>query len=455
MARRKSDPDRQKPRIVSPEPWTDEPEEAGRQDARPSAEGEGGGGETDDIVDEAFRWSRAGDEEEPMPAPPPLSEADEPAPPSESSSETVSAPSWTSVEPVPDASESEETPSAEDEEAPSPADEEVSRRRPLLSPEDLAKLVPLSSDEELLARGADNPFNRPDAPALPSTLVDEQMRKRIEIQITTEDLQELEAEVTRLYRAVEEKLSSSKALTYEALKKLNEARVILLAQPGLFPVAETRVEEVKVLLNRVTRSERDADKYAWRIFAYNALWLTILIGLAMADRFLALWVLDAGVTPPYELPLVSDAGRPVPLTMAMYFLPWFCMIWGGIGGAIGSLYTLRTYVSEREFDSEYVIHYYAHAPMGAVLGAVVYFMFIGGFFVVGAVSQTADLTNPAQQVLTASSPLLILIALSFGLVQQAVYQMIDRVIRTVTGAAQQEEAQEASPEQPTTTGESE
>lgn len=455
MARRESDADRQDPHVVPPEPWSETEEPAP----------ETGADEQDSAVDEAFDWSRVQDEETPMPPPPSMSEeapSVSPPPTEESESTTVEAPSWTNVEPVVAEPDVPEPPSAEETVAPeeseveptSPEDtdidtaSDVSRRRPLLSPEDLASISPaeMAPFRGLVVR----PFGDEDVEPI-DVEIDEPLRQEIAARVTRKQLNQLMLEVTELYNAVEEQVSSSKELSHEAMKKLNEARTLLMSQPGLFPVAELRIEQARVLLRRAENSERDADRYQLPIFLYNAVWLVALLALAVFDRALAIGLFNRGITPPFELPLVAENGREIGLTMAMYFAPWFCMIWGGIGGAIGSLYTLRTYVADREFDHEYIIHYFAHAPMGAVLGAVVYFLFISGFFVVGAVTQASDLTNPVQQVLTATSPLLILIALSFGLVQQAVYAMIDRVVRTVMGASEDEEDEEDTPVQPAST----
>lgn len=448
MARSESDANHENPRVVPPEPWTEE------EPATRSLDDDAG-----DVVDEAFDWSRGTDDDDmPMPPPPPMTEeesTESPPPPEDPSSpeegpatNTVPAPSWTSVEPIvtePPAGEST-TASTGDADAVSPSDLDVGRHRPVTEPQSLTRVEPADIDWEAVEAMRALERWDPDAEELEpiDVDIDEDTRKKIAERVAAEQLKTLNSEVSRLYDAVEEHLSSSKKLSHEALRKISEARRILLSEPGLFPLAELRVEEARVMLRRAENSERDADTHASRIFAFNMAWVFILLALAIFDRGIAQWFRDGlGIAPPFAVPLTEN-GTTVQLTMAMYFLPWFCMIWGGIGGAIGALYRLRTYIADREFDQEYVIHYYAHAPMGAVLGAVVYFMFIGGFFVVGAVSQTTELTNPAQQVLTATSPLLILIALSFGLVQEAVYEMIDRVVQTVMGTAEADEEEESA-----------
>ncbi|MDQ7030875.1 MAG: hypothetical protein Q9O62_14425 [Ardenticatenia bacterium] len=350
----------------------------------------------------------------------------------------MEAPQWNEVEtaspepdePIPDADVSvavdeglpaEKAPLTEDVDTLSP-------RRRLLTP---AELAHVAADVDVAEVPIFERPEGPDAPLMP--VVDEELRRRIAQQITAEDLAFLDEEISRLYREVEERLSRIPELSARALQKLNEARIILMGDPSRFPIAELRVEEVRVLLKQVEQSEADAGKYAGRFFLYNILMLAIFLGLAILDRMIAMWLVSRGITPPFELPLQTDTGRLIPLTMAMYFAPWYCMIWGGIGGTIGSMYVLRKYVSNRQFDRGYNVHYWAHPIMGAVLGAIVYYLFVGGFFIVGAISQTDVLLDPAQRVLTATSPMLILIALAFGLVQYEAYKMLYRILKAVTG----------------------
>lgn len=411
------------PRIVEPVPWTEEP-------TSPLSE------EAADIVDQAFPWPRGADEDEPMPSlpeePETALEPESPPPEAETpeSSSTIPTPSWSTVESGSPPEEAEGVPQAAEEE---PVAETLSPRRRLLTPAELARIstgIQVTEVPEI--------FDRPQGPdTLAPVATDEEMRIRIAQQITAEDLSYLDEQISRLYRKVEERLSRIPELSNRALQRLNEARTILLGDPGRFPEAELRVEEVRVLLRRVEASEQDAAIYARRFFVYNVIMLAFFLSLAIFDRAIAAWLVNRGITPPFPLPLKTAAGEEIPLSMVMYFAPWYCMIWGGIGGAIGSLYVLRTYVSRREFDREYNVHYWAHPIMGAVLGAIVYFLFVGGFFVVGAISQSETLLNPTQQVLTATSPLLILIALAFGLVQQEAYKMLYRVVKTVTGSKEE------------------
>lgn len=283
------------------------------------------------------------------------------------------------------------------------------------------------------------PVERPQPQPIQAYPVDTKQEAIIASQITQEMRMALLQEIRRLYDEVEEKLSVSRDLSTQALQKLNEAQTIVLAEPGRFPEAELRVKEVRILLRRAEESERAAAKHAKPLFAFNIAVLAFFFALAIFDRAIAEWLAAHGVDPLYPQPLTDAQGNPVPMSMAMYFLPWNTMVWGGIGGAIGALYTLRNYVAHREFDPLYNIHYWAHPLMGAALGAIVYFLFVGGFFVVESIVQTTQLLDPAQRVITATSPVLSLIALAFGLWQSAVYKTLMRVVDSVTGGSKEEQ----------------
>ncbi|RME09352.1 MAG: hypothetical protein D6802_12315 [Ardenticatenia bacterium] len=294
-----------------------------------------------------------------------------------------------------------------------------------------------------------NPFEpaeRIQPKPIPAYPVDSRQEAIIARQITNEMRMALLQEIQHLYDEVEQKLSVNRDLSTEALKKLNEAQTIVLAEPGRYPEAELRVKEVRILLRRAEESERAAAKHAKPLFAFNIGVLVFFFALAIFDHAIAKWLAAHGVDPLYPQPLTDSQGNPIPMSMAMYFLPWNTMVWGGIGGAIGALYTLRNYVAHREFDPLYNIHYWAHPLMGAALGAIVYYLFVGGFFVVESIVQTAQLLDPAQRVITATSPVLSLIALAFGLWQSAVYKTLMRVVDSVTGGSKDEEEERVAAE---------
>lgn len=312
------------------------------------------------------------------------------------------------------------------------------------------RLTPLGSTEEIVtksilnAAGEIDPFGRGTiVPVVPTKLSDE-ARAQVRRNVTQEMVDELSREVKELFQGVERDLSSNRALANEALQKLNEARTILLSDRGLYPDAELRVEQVKVMLRQSKTSVAEAQKYAGVLVGLNVIMILVLLALLVFDRAIAQTLVNRGVSPGFPLPLTTDNGRVIPLSMVMYFLPWYTMLWGGIGGAIGALVDLLRYRGRREYDAEYNSYYLVWSIMGIVLGSIVYYLFTGGFFLVGAISQNPDIQDPASQILTATSPILILVAIAVGIGQSTVYEMLDRVVRTVTGTKTEETSTETT-----------
>nr|WP_290670422.1 hypothetical protein [Ardenticatena sp.] len=406
-------PDNQTPQpddVKAPQPW----------DETGSSRDSGGAPSPEDAVADAFPWDEV--------QPPPMDEPPAPTSADATPLEPTASPfevDWASVEPAEDEAtaiipDTDGLPTESD-----PFPEQEAAESPLPSIEAPERWIPPTDPFA--------PVERPQPRPIPAYPVDTRQEAIIASQVTNEMRMALLQEIRRLYDEVEEKLSVSRDLSTQALQKLNEAQTIVLAEPGRFPEAELRVKEVRILLRRAEESERAAAKYAKPLFAFNIGMLVLFFALAIFDRAIAEWLAAHGFQPLYPQPLTDVQGNPVPMSMAMYFLPWNTMVWGGIGGAIGALYTLRNYVAHREFDPLYNIHYWAHPLMGAALGAIVYFLFVGGFFVVESIVQTTQLLDPAQRVITATSPVLSLIALAFGLWQSAVYKTLMRVVDSVTG----------------------
>lgn len=367
-----------------------------------------------------------------MPPPPPPLET---APTEEPEIVPPEPPQWTEPEIGP-------TPTTSATEAPYGYTAEPSqmygRQTPLTGPEELGTRAILNTAGEI------DPFGRGTiVPVVPTALSDE-ARAEVRKNVTPEMLDELSREVKELFDAVERDLSGNRALANDALQKLNEARTILLSDRGLYPDAELRVQQVKVMLRQSKTSVADAQRYAGILVALNVAMIFVLLALLVLDRAIAQTLVNNGVSPGFPLPLVTETGRVIPLSMAMFFLPWYTMLWGGIGGAIGALVDLLRYRGRREYDSEYNSYYLVWSIMGLVLGAIVYYLFTGGFFLIGAISQNPDVQDPVSQILTATSPILILIAIAVGIGQSTVYEMLDRVVRTVTGSKTEEQATETT-----------
>lgn len=257
--------------------------------------------------------------------------------------------------------------------------------------------------------------------------------KRARQRVTRAMITELDKEIDNLYALARREVSSNRHIANRCLRLLHEARQILLVQPGRYADAELKIEQVRIILKQADNSEKAAHTSARLIFLYNVGWFLGLLILLIVDQALANWLKDG---PLHMLPLFSTGlktsdGTTLNFSMIYYFLPWFCMLWGGIGGVVGSLYSLRWYVSRRQYDVEHNLSYLAHPIMGIILGGVVYFLFRTGFFALQAVQANIGTLEATQQILTAQSPVLLLVSVLAGFKQKFVYEMLDRVMRAI------------------------
>ncbi len=257
--------------------------------------------------------------------------------------------------------------------------------------------------------------------------------RRARRRVTRTMLNDLYSEVDTLYKRVRNEVSSDRHIANRCLRLLHEARQVLLVAPGRYADAELKVEEVRIILRQAENSEKGAHSSARLIFLYGVGWFLVLLALLVMDQALANWFKTGPLhlAPMFPENLKNSDGTPLGFSMVYYFLPWLCMLWGGVGGVVGSLYSLRWYVSRRQYDVEHNLSYLAHPIMGVILGGVVYFLFRAGFFALQAAQASFGNMGAVEQILTAQSPVLILISILAGFKQKFVYEMLDRVMRAI------------------------
>ncbi|NOZ07132.1 MAG: hypothetical protein GXP41_12405 [Chloroflexi bacterium] len=263
-------------------------------------------------------------------------------------------------------------------------------------------------------------------------LTDQDMR-RARRRVTRAMLESLDSEVDALYKRVRNEVSSDRRIANRCLRLLHEARQVILVAPGRYADAELKIEEVRIILRQAENSEKGAHSSARLIFLYGVGWFLLLLVLLVMDQALANWFRTGPLqmVPMFPEKLTNTDGTLLGFSMVYYFLPWLCMLWGGIGGVVGSLYSLRWYVSRRQYDVEHNLSYLAHPIMGVILGGVVYFLFRAGFFALQAAQANLGNMTAVEQILTAQSPVLILISILAGFKQKFVYEMLDRVMRAI------------------------
>jgi len=228
-------------------------------------------------------------------------------------------------------------------------------------------------------------------------------------------LADLDAEIDKLYRQTSDKLSTNPKLLNEAYTLLREAREIWMQRQEAFDVAELNVQRVEAMLERAERVEAWSWTYGIRIFAYEAAWFIVLLAALIFDKPLAAWIgRMAGVST---------------TSMSQLFSPWFTLLWGGIGGVVGALYSLHWHIGAQDFDRKYNMSYIVQPFMGVVIGGIVFLIIKTGFLALGQAATESNAASGAVQVAMTYFPALL--ACLAGFRQSFAYEMIDQIMKVV------------------------
>lgn len=219
---------------------------------------------------------------------------------------------------------------------------------------------------------------------------------------------ELHQQIDGLYKQVATEYSSPPAKAERALSMLREARQLLIDTPEEYVNAEYRTMQVRAMLDRIQESRKQSGRYGPRIFLYQLAWLIVLLAGLLFAAALANWITAIGkVTGPAQMnvyPLVST------------------MMWGGIGGIVGALYTLWWHISEeQDFDRQYLMWYLVQPLLGMVLGGIVFLLMAGGFLVLNV-----NLTDPNAAAGARLLPYLTAVLAGFR--QNFIYEQLNRLI---------------------------
>ncbi|MCC7354996.1 MAG: hypothetical protein IT330_14725 [Anaerolineae bacterium] len=271
--------------------------------------------------------------------------------------------------------------------------------------------VPVRTHTTLPPNVEPSPLPQP----LPELTPDE--KRRLLEQLNEERRRKLEAEIDELYTQVVEKLGANQKISDQAMGLLRDARLIIMGRPEDFVEAEYRVQQVKALLLRRAESERWGPFYGSRIMAYEFLFIILLL-LGFVGGLLTTSSLAEWLTKVMEAPVD-------PRLVAVAFPFWSTFMWGGIGGAVGALYSLWWHVADRQdFDRQYVMWYVVQPIMGMVLGGIIYLAIAAGFLVLQAVPPS-DPTSVGSWLMPS------LLACIAGFRQNFVYEVLNRIMAAV------------------------
>lgn len=242
-------------------------------------------------------------------------------------------------------------------------------------------------------------------------------REEIILRISQEHFDRLEREISDLYEEIPRYLSTNKEAADEALGALREARELLWGAPERLVDAEYKVNQVKTVLHRFQQYVEWGRKYGYRLLMYEVCCLVVFLG-----TFIALQIWQTPLT--QWVKIVVGGGQSPYIDVLIPFLT--SLMWGGIGGVVGALYSLWWHVAhEQDFDKRYNMWYLIQPLMGFILGGIVFLIIATGFLALEGTIPTTESTRGVQMFPA-------LVAVLGGFRQQFVYELLERIIRVLT-----------------------
>ncbi len=288
---------------------------------------------------------------------------------------------------------------------------------PRLKPTGVLAETPMTVEVTPPGPGAEVKPGIPEPSTSPATLSRDEILKRI----SADRFRELEKEIDELYNNVPSVLAGSKSTMDDALLALHDARALLWTSPERLVDAEYKVKYVRSMLERNRLSEGWGRTYGRRLLVYELGWLILFLAgfliVQLGQGNIAAWVTF----------LIGSAAA-----MYVAFLTPFLvsLMWGGIGGVVGALYSLWWHVSEvQDFDRRYIMWYLVQPIMGFVLGGIVYLIIGSGFLALQGTVPSAKETIGVQLFPA-------LVAVLGGFRQKFVYELLERIIRVLTPTPQ-------------------
>ncbi|NOX62806.1 MAG: hypothetical protein GXP42_12800 [Chloroflexi bacterium] len=247
---------------------------------------------------------------------------------------------------------------------------------------------------------------------LPHQLSEEEAQK------LRERIEDLNAQIDKLYRDVPKNVSNRPDLASQIMGLLRQARTILLERPQDFVEAEYVVQQAQAIYNRIENSEKWGDKYGWRIFYYEIFFLAFLL-----ISFLGLLAFGNEFSDYLAGKVGQDAASPGLLSAVGL---WATIAWGGIGGVMGALYTLWMHVSERQdFERQHTMWYIVQPILGMILGGVVFLILYTGLLSLQGGAQAAASLTQTVQLLPA------LLGFIAGFRPQFLFSLLTKIIKII------------------------
>jgi hypothetical protein len=281
-------------------------------------------------------------------------------------------------------------------------------------------LVPIRAETKSILPPDSGEEPAPPAPPAPPERTEDQKTiivQRMDAMFDQGWQKALHQQIDDLYKQVATEFSSPPEKAERALSLLREARQVLLETPEEYVAAEYRTMQVRAMLDRVRESRKQSGYYGPRILAYETVWLVFLLAGLILAAPLARW-----------LTLIAQTGVANEAALLNIYPILNTMIWGGIGGVVGALYSLWWHISDQQdFDRHYLTWYLVQPLLGLVLGGIVFLLMAGGFLLL-----QVNLQDP--NAATAARLLPYLAAVLAGFRQNFVYEQFNRLMALFTPA---------------------
>lgn len=213
----------------------------------------------------------------------------------------------------------------------------------------------------------------------------------------------------------------STTLAHQLLDRIDGARSDVMLDRGNLDDAERSLDEVEYRINLARRVKEWSRTTGLRLVAYE-----LLIGVLMVAGVFLL----PGVA---RTVVASPAAARSDSLLADVMIVISSMMWGGLGGVVGALASLRRHVAqEQDFDRQWSVWYATSPFMGLALGAVV--------FLIARAALAA--LQPASPGGIQSSWLIYAVSFLVGFQQSVAHGLVERIIRLVKGAEERGPASE-------------
>ncbi|MFZ5916822.1 MAG: hypothetical protein ACOYZ7_07820 [Chloroflexota bacterium] len=284
----------------------------------------------------------------------------------------------------------------------------------LLAGTDLSKVAPPPGP--VIDYGPVRESDRP-----PAQELSEEEEEIVIGRVSQKHRRELYAHITSLYQQVPTKLSASRQQSKmeEALLLLSEARDIVIEEPRQFDEAEHKVAQVEAIIANAQDVEKWSHYYGNRLIVYLVTWFTVLMaGIVIVNTgLLTSWL--EGMTSTLTL---AEGIRPLTIEPLL-----FSMMWGGVGGVVGGIYSLWRYIAS--FDKQYTIWYTLQPIGGLVVGGVIHVLTMTGFLSLSVQTGGAGTTPGQASQIGEWFPALL--AVAFGFRQNNFWGLLDRIIELI------------------------